>query len=470
MARHADNARPARHARTLRSEHVGELRAALGQGELSRLWYTNVPAPAQAESYVEAALRMQAEGMALPFVVRNAAGHVVGSTRYYDLAADVPRLSIGYTWYAPSVQRTGLNTETKLMLLEHEFARSVVDAAADGLGDAIGGAVNVLDPSCVVLGGGMAVEGTRWWARVTAAVARQLLLPAEQHPVVPAALGGHAALRRCRDRGRTHRGGAGRTEESHMIPPIIESLRGTLVVSCQAYPGEPMRDSRTMTQVALAAEEGGASAIRAAGLDDLAAMSAVLGVPLIGLVKEGDEPVFITPTVRVCLGGGARRCDDRRTGRDPPPETGWGRRSSSAVAALRDETDALVLGDIGSAEDARYAIDCGVDAVATTLSGYTGSARPTARTSRWWGSWQGWPYRCWRRGASRRPSRPARPSMRVRARDRRDGDHPPDLVDPAVRGGAALARTLGALDQVARHLREPGHACRAPRPRAARPG
>lgn len=105
----------------LRAEHAGELRAALGEGELSRLWYTNVPAPAQAESYVEAALRMQAEGAALPLVVRNAAGHVVGSTRYYDLAPDVPRLSIGYTWYAPWVQRTGLNTETKLMLLEYAF-------------------------------------------------------------------------------------------------------------------------------------------------------------------------------------------------------------------------------------------------------------------------------------------------------------------------------------------------------------
>jgi glucokinase len=73
-------------------------------------------------------------------------------------------------------------------------ARDVVDAAADGLGDAIGGAVNLLDPSCVILGGGMAVPGTRWWSRTTAAVARQLLLPSDRHPVVPPALGGHAAL------------------------------------------------------------------------------------------------------------------------------------------------------------------------------------------------------------------------------------------------------------------------------------
>ncbi|HYG05037.1 MAG TPA: GNAT family N-acetyltransferase [Stenotrophomonas sp.] len=107
----------------LRAEHADELRGALGAGELSRLWYTNVPAPAQAGDYVQAALRMQAEGSALPFAVRDAGGQVVGTTRFYDLAPEVPRLSIGYTWYAPGAQRTGVNTEAKLMLLEHAFER-----------------------------------------------------------------------------------------------------------------------------------------------------------------------------------------------------------------------------------------------------------------------------------------------------------------------------------------------------------
>ena len=103
--------------------HVDGLREALGGGELSRLWYTNVPAPEQAADYVAAALRMQADGEALAFVVRDAVGRIVGSTRFYDLSPEVPRLSIGYTWYAPSAQRTGLNTEAKLMLLEHAFER-----------------------------------------------------------------------------------------------------------------------------------------------------------------------------------------------------------------------------------------------------------------------------------------------------------------------------------------------------------
>ncbi|MDG2526450.1 GNAT family N-acetyltransferase [Stenotrophomonas sp. HITSZ_GD] len=107
----------------LATAHADDLRAALGAGELSRLWYTNVPAPAQAGAYIDTALRMQADGQALPFAVRNAAGHVVGSTRLYDLQPDVPRLSIGYTFYALSAQRTGLNTEAKLMLLQYAFER-----------------------------------------------------------------------------------------------------------------------------------------------------------------------------------------------------------------------------------------------------------------------------------------------------------------------------------------------------------
>ena len=105
----------------LRLEHVPALRQALGEGELSHLWYANVPAPDAVERYVAAALDAQARGDALPFVVRDAAGEVVGCTRYYALDAGVPRLNIGYTWYHRRVQRTGVNTEAKRLLLRHAF-------------------------------------------------------------------------------------------------------------------------------------------------------------------------------------------------------------------------------------------------------------------------------------------------------------------------------------------------------------
>ncbi|HEY5850571.1 MAG TPA: GNAT family protein [Lysobacter sp.] len=105
----------------LLESHAAGLRAALAAGELSQLWYTNVPAPAQVESYIASALELQAGGKAMPFVVRDASGEIVGSSRYYDLDAAVPRVQIGYTWYAPKVQRTGLNTEAKVLLLGHAF-------------------------------------------------------------------------------------------------------------------------------------------------------------------------------------------------------------------------------------------------------------------------------------------------------------------------------------------------------------
>jgi len=105
----------------LQKNHAEGMRMVLGDGELARIWYTSVPTPDAVEQYVDDALAMQARGEALPLIVRDAQGAIVGSTRYYDLDATIPRLQIGYTWYAPRVQRTGLNTEAKLLLLGHAF-------------------------------------------------------------------------------------------------------------------------------------------------------------------------------------------------------------------------------------------------------------------------------------------------------------------------------------------------------------
>ncbi len=105
----------------LQAAHAGALRAVVEGSGLDRLWYTNVPAPAAMDAYVDGVLQAQSDGRVLPFVVRDASGAVVGTTRLYGLEPEVPRLGIGYTWYAPAVQRTGLNTECKLMLLGHAF-------------------------------------------------------------------------------------------------------------------------------------------------------------------------------------------------------------------------------------------------------------------------------------------------------------------------------------------------------------
>lgn len=105
----------------LQLSHADGLRAALGDSELSNCWYTNVPASDGVERYIQAALGGQAQGQMLPFVVRASNGEVVGTTRFYELDPAVPKLNIGYTWYAKHVQRTGVNTEAKLLLLTHAF-------------------------------------------------------------------------------------------------------------------------------------------------------------------------------------------------------------------------------------------------------------------------------------------------------------------------------------------------------------
>jgi RimJ/RimL family protein N-acetyltransferase len=64
---------------------------------------------------------MQARGECLAFTVLDSAGKVAGTTRLYSLDASIPRAWIGYTWYAPRVQRTAINTEAKLLLLGYAF-------------------------------------------------------------------------------------------------------------------------------------------------------------------------------------------------------------------------------------------------------------------------------------------------------------------------------------------------------------
>ena len=105
----------------LRPEHADGLRLALADGELSRLWYTSVPTPEGVEAYIATALEGEGNGTALPFLVRDAEGVIVGSTRYCRIEAINHRLEIGYTWYATRVQRTALNTEAKRLLLAHAF-------------------------------------------------------------------------------------------------------------------------------------------------------------------------------------------------------------------------------------------------------------------------------------------------------------------------------------------------------------
>jgi N-acetyltransferase len=101
--------------------HHDELVAAASDGRLWELWYTSVPSPGTMAGAIETLLGEQAAGTRLPFTVRRAGGPVVGLTTYLNIEEDVPRLEIGSTWTASSAQRTGVNAESKLLLLGHAF-------------------------------------------------------------------------------------------------------------------------------------------------------------------------------------------------------------------------------------------------------------------------------------------------------------------------------------------------------------
>ena len=151
---------------------------------------------------------------------------------------------------------------------------------------------------------------------------------------------------------------------------MIESLRGGLIVSCQAYPGEPLRDPRAMALIAQSAAEGGAVGIRAQGLDDIRMIHEAVALPQIGLWKVGAGGVFITPTLEHALAvveAGAEIVAIDGT-RRPRPD---GLSLAETIREIHEQTGALVMADAGSFDDGLAAQDAGADIVGTTLSGYT---------------------------------------------------------------------------------------------------
>jgi RimJ/RimL family protein N-acetyltransferase len=128
----------------LSTDHADGLLAA-ATGDRATFGYTVVPGDrASVTGYIERALRHAAAGDQVPFAtVSLALGRVVGSTRFYDIEKwdwewgapgvdpapfdrevdrTFDRVGIGHTWLDPAVQRSPVNTEAKLLMLEHAFA------------------------------------------------------------------------------------------------------------------------------------------------------------------------------------------------------------------------------------------------------------------------------------------------------------------------------------------------------------
>ena len=115
------------HSKTVQLEplsidHISDLINAVKDGNLYNHWYTSIPQPKNMKMEIERRLKLQDMGTMLPFaVISLKTEKAVGMTTYMNVDKENKRVEIGSTWYAKSVQRTSLNTECKLMLLEHAF-------------------------------------------------------------------------------------------------------------------------------------------------------------------------------------------------------------------------------------------------------------------------------------------------------------------------------------------------------------
>lgn len=107
----------------IRMSHVEPLKTAVMDGELWKLWFASVPSPDQMENYVINAIEGTREGN-IAFAVRhNETKNVVGTTRFYNVDELNRRPMLGYTWYAKSACRTGVNSESKYLLLQYVFEK-----------------------------------------------------------------------------------------------------------------------------------------------------------------------------------------------------------------------------------------------------------------------------------------------------------------------------------------------------------
>ena len=152
---------------------------------------------------------------------------------------------------------------------------------------------------------------------------------------------------------------------------FLQSVKGKLIVSCQALPDEPLHSSFIMGRMALAAKEGGAVAIRAQSSADINEIKAVTGLPVIGLIKRNydDSPIYITPTlveVEDLLSTDCEMIALDMTNRPRPA----GEKIDKLVERIHS-AGRLVLADISTYEEGMSAADIGADAISTTLSGYT---------------------------------------------------------------------------------------------------
>ena len=157
----------------------------------------------------------------------------------------------------------------------------------------------------------------------------------------------------------------------------IESLKGKLIVSCQALPHEPLHSAFIMGRMALAAKEGGAYGIRANTKEDIAEIQTQVDLPVIGIVKRDyeDSKVYITPTMREINELMEVRPDIIALDATHSLRPG-GRTLDEFYREIRKSyPEQLLMADCSTVEEALHADQLGFDFIGTTLVGYTDQSK-----------------------------------------------------------------------------------------------
>lgn len=156
---------------------------------------------------------------------------------------------------------------------------------------------------------------------------------------------------------------------------LFEKIKGKVIVSCQAVPGEPLyvEEKSIMYLMARAAKQAGTPAIRTSSIRDVVAIKEETGLPVIGLIKvkyDGFES-YITPTMKEVDELVAARSDVIALD-CTNQKRGDGRSVSAFITEVRQKyPDAVLMADIATFEEGVNAWKLGMDIVGTTMSGYT---------------------------------------------------------------------------------------------------